>query len=74
MLSIDKFGNTSSASIATALTKYYGDDNDGVVKAMLCGFGIGLSWGAVSVEIEKKDILPLIQTDEYFDDGYEFDD
>lgn len=70
ILSIDKFGNTSSASIATALTKYYGDENEGTVKAMMCGFGIGLSWGAVSAEIEKKDILPLIQTDEYFEDGY----
>lgn len=71
LLSIDKFGNTSSASIATALTKHYGDDNDGSVKAMLCGFGIGLSWGAVSIELEKSDILPLLMTDEYFDDGYE---
>ncbi len=71
LVSIDKFGNTSSASIATALTKYYGDENEGTIKAMMCGFGIGLSWGAVSAEIEKKDVLPLIQTDEYYDDGYE---
>lgn len=70
LISIDKFGNTSSASIATALTKYYGEDNEGVVKVMMCGFGIGLSWGAVSAEIKKENILPLIQTDEYFDDGY----
>lgn len=70
LLSIDKFGNTSSASIVTALTKYYGEENEGTVKAMMCGFGIGLSWGAVSAEIEKKDILPLIMTDVYFDDGY----
>lgn len=71
LVSIDKFGNTSSASIATALTKYYGGETEGSAKVMLCGFGIGLSWGAVSAEIEKKDILPLIQTDEYFDDGIE---
>ena len=74
LLSIDKFGNTSSASIATALTKYYGDENDGVIKALMCGFGIGLSWGVVSAEIKKENILPLIQTDEYFDDGYEDED
>ncbi len=72
LLSIDKFGNTSSASIVTALTKYYGEETEGSVKAMMCGFGIGLSWGAVSAKIEKKDILPLIETDEFFDDGYEY--
>ena len=71
LISIDKFGNTSSASIATALTKYYGEENDGAIKAMLCGFGVGLSWGVVSMTMDKKDILPLINTDEYFDDGFE---
>ncbi len=70
LIAIDQFGNTTSASIATALTKHYGEDEDGRIRAMLCGYGIGLSWGAVSMEMNKKDILPLILTDEYFDDGY----
>lgn len=72
LISIDEFGNTSSASIATALTKYYGeDDSEGTIKAMLCGFGIGLSWGCATIELAKKDILPLIKTDDYYDDGCE---
>lgn len=71
LISIDKFGNTSSASIATALVKHYGNENDGIINAMMCGFGIGLSWGVVSAEIKKENILPLIQTEEFFDDGYE---
>lgn len=70
LIAIDQFGNTTSASIATALTKYYGEDIDGKICAMLCGYGIGLTWGAVSMEMDKKDILPLIFTDECFDDGY----
>lgn len=70
LVAIDQFGNTTSASIATALTKRYGEEQNGRIRAMLCGFGIGLSWGAISMEMDKEDILPLIQTDEYFDDGY----
>lgn len=70
LIAIDQFGNTTSASIATALVKYYGGEEDGRIFAMLCGYGIGLSWGAVSMEMDKRDILPLILTDEYFDDGY----
>ena len=70
LIAIDKFGNTTSASIATAMTKRYGEEESGRVHAMLCGYGVGLSWGAVHMEMNKKDILPLILTDEYFDDGY----
>lgn len=70
LISINQFGNTASASIATALTKHYGEDNNGRLRAMLCGYGIGLSWGAISMEMDRRDILPLILTDEYFDDEY----
>lgn len=70
LIAIDEFANTTSVSIAAALTKHYGAEGEGRVHAMLCGYGTGLSWGAVSMEMNKKDILPLIQTDEYFEDGY----
>ena len=71
LISIDKFGNTSSASISTALTQHYGRDNTmDSIKVLLCGYGVGLAWGVVSTEICINDILPLILTDEYFDDGY----
>lgn len=70
LVSIDEFANTSSASIPTALTKYYGNDNSGkTIKALMCGFGVGLSWGIIAAEINANDILPLTQTDDFFDDG-----
>ena len=68
--SIHKYGNTSSASIPNSLIYNYGDDNDGILHCLLCGFGVGLSWSAVDCYIEKKDILPQCYSDEYFDDGY----
>lgn len=36
----------------------------------MCGFGIGLSWSTVDCFIDTNDILPLVHTDEYFNDGY----
>lgn len=45
LIAIDQFGNTTSASIATALVKHYGEEADGRIHAMLCGYGIGLTWG-----------------------------
>ena len=71
LLGLDEFGNTSSASIPLALVKKYGDESrDEIIRAMLCGFGIGLSWSTVDCVINTKDILPLVKTDDYFEDGF----
>lgn len=69
-VSIDKFGNTSSVSIPLTIAHEYGDDDSDSKKRFLtCGFGIGLSWAAVDFSIAPKDILPIIYTNEWFDDG-----
>ena len=74
LVSIDEFGNTSSASIPISLVKEYGDVNENKdIRALMCGFGVGLSWSTVDAYINVNDILPLVHTDESFDDGYDFD-
>ena len=69
--SIDVFGNTSSASIPTALVRNLADSSNGKKRFLLSGYGIGLSWSAVDCYIDEKDIFGLVQTDEYFEDGYQ---
>lgn len=74
LVSIDEFGNTSSASIPISLVKEYGRVNSGKdIRALMCGFGVGLSWSTVDAYINIDDILPLVHTDESFDDGYGFE-
>lgn len=68
-MTIDKYGNTSSVSIPITLCDYYGEQKAGRKKCMLLGFGIGLSWGVSYVTIDTNDILPVIMTDDYFEDG-----
>ena len=46
---LDRFGNTSCASIPLALVT--SPIVHGPHKAVLCGFGVGLSWGAMAFEI-----------------------
>ena len=71
LVSIDKYGNTSSASIPLTLVNEYGEQEDGrQINALMCGFGVGLSWGIVAAKIEPREILPIIHSDEYFEDGY----
>lgn len=75
LVSMNKFANTSSSSIPITLVNEYGDNGeDKTINALCCGFGVGLSWSTVALPIEVKDILPLVHTDEYFEDGYPLDD
>lgn len=52
-LSINKFGNTSSASVPLTLVSELRDKlTAGPVKLFLSAFGIGLSWGSVIMETD----------------------
>lgn len=63
---IEKYGNNSSSSVPIVLSDKYGSLTDvGEQKVLLCGFGAGLSWGALSTSIKPNDILPITFTDYY---------
>ncbi len=68
--SIEKFGNTSSASIPNTMVYHFGDESEGQIRCMMCGYGVGLAWSAVDCLVNKEDVMPLVQTDEFFEDGY----
>lgn len=75
LLSMNKFGNTSSASIPITLVNEYGKNSEGLeINALCSGFGVGLSWGTAGLKLDTSDILPLVFTDEYFKDGYNLND
>jgi 3-oxoacyl-[acyl-carrier-protein] synthase-3 len=68
--SIDRYANTSAASIPLCFVKKYGEvDESQRLKALVCGYGVGLSWAAGIITLDAHDVLPIIETDEYFDDG-----
>ena len=46
--SLSKYGNTNGASIPVTISHYFNNENLPKDKeVILCGFGVGLSWGAV---------------------------
>jgi 3-oxoacyl-[acyl-carrier-protein] synthase III len=60
--SLKNFGNTSSATIPLTLTTELNSElNDKNFKAVLCGFGVGLSWGSVLVQLDHIVCPPLIE-------------
>lgn len=75
LVSLNRFGNTSSSSIPITLVDKYGDlQEDRTINALCCGFGVGLSWSTIALPIHVKDIYPLVHTDEYYVDGYPHDE
>ena len=68
-LCLDRYGNTSAPAVTMALCDRYGEERGGEIKTMFCCFGVGLSWGVASARISVDDILPIIETDEIFEEG-----
>lgn len=67
--SLEEFGNTSGTSVPLTVCynrNKFGDRKN--VKFFFCGFGVGLSWGIIYTEIPTENILPVIITDEHYDD------
>lgn len=70
-VSLDRFGNTSGASIPlTLVDKYGGSAEKREIRILASGFGIGLSWGVLGGSLNTGDILPLTYGTDHYDDGY----
>ena len=71
---LDRYGNTSGASVPLSIVDKYGDCNeDKEVNLLTSSFGIGLSWGVVGFKINVRDILPITESHDTYDDGYSDD-
>lgn len=69
-LCLDRFGNTSAPAIPLVLCDTYGSvDENKELRVLACGFGVGLSWGVCSLTINPKDVFPIVETDEIFEEG-----
>ncbi len=61
-LSLDEFGNTSCASIPVTLTTRLADKlQSDKVHVLACGFGVGLSWGAVFFRTDNIIVSKLVE-------------
>lgn len=69
-VTLDRYGNTSGASAILSLCDRYGEDKSGkTIKVMACGFGIGISLGTTSFEINTDDILPILEDNGIYENG-----
>jgi 3-oxoacyl-[acyl-carrier-protein] synthase-3 len=68
-ISIDRFGNTNSATIPLTIADACAGIPDRNIKILLNGFGVGLSWGVMNTEINTRVCLPIVYTDDYYKEG-----
>lgn len=69
-VSLREYGNTDGASVPVGIVDLCGKlPERKKLKLITSGFGIGLSWGVVSFELDTADVLPMIVTDDYYADG-----
>lgn len=69
-ISLGDYGNTASCSIPLTIVDTFGEDRGAKPqKLLLAGFGAGLAWGVVSVHLSPKDVLPLYESDEVYEEG-----
>lgn len=60
LYSLEEFGNTSSASIPLTITHNLKSD-ESYKKILACGFGVGLSWGTATFELDNQCFLDTIE-------------
>ncbi len=69
-ISLEKYGNTDGASIPITIVDLCEKIKEKRKLSLITsGFGIGLSWGVVSFDIESSDVLPMIITDDFYEEG-----
>ena len=69
-ISLDQYGNTGGISIPLTLCSEFGHaEENRSFRTLMCGFGIGLSWGVSNWTIETASVYPVIKTDYCYKEG-----
>ena len=61
--SLADYGNTSSASIPLTIVSQLAERAKQPARWLFSGFGVGLSWGCVSLQTDHLVCPPVIETD-----------
>ena len=71
-VSLDRYGNTGGVSVPLTICDAYGNTKNigqRKLKVLMCGFGIGLSWGVTSLEINTDCVFPIETTRDFYKEG-----
>ncbi|WP_175998604.1 3-oxoacyl-ACP synthase III family protein [Burkholderia stabilis] len=58
---VDGIGNTNSTSIPLLLSRRHEEDDEARRSVVMCGFGVGLAWGALLADLSKTRVLAPVE-------------
>jgi len=67
---VEQLANTNGASVTLTMVDAYANANNGPLRLLVSAFGIGLSWGTVSMELDPSVIVPMLTTSSLFEDDF----
>lgn len=74
-VTLDRYANTNGVSIPLSICDYFEHHPEcGEKNILTLGFGVGLSIGVASLVINSCCVLPIIKSDEVYDDGIYYKD
>jgi 3-oxoacyl-[acyl-carrier-protein] synthase-3 len=69
-INVDKYGNCSGSSIPLLIVdKIKTEAENGRIRLLASGFGVGLSWGVMDLTLEHINIPDIIYSNEYYKEG-----
>ena len=69
-ISMDIYGNTSVTSIPLTICDACERQKlEGDIRLLCSGFGVGLSWGIITMLVNAKNCLPIFYSNDYYTDG-----
>lgn len=68
-ISLERYGNSGGISIPLTLCANFGGTAQGRRRLFMSGFGIGLSWGVTSLELDMERVFPVVKTKDWYVEG-----
>lgn len=69
-INVDKYGNCSGSSIPLLIVdKLKTEAENGRIRLLTSGFGVGLSWGVMDLTLDRITIPDIMYSNEYYTEG-----
>lgn len=67
---LDHLGNTSGASTTLTMVDAYANSQKSPLRLLISSFGVGLSWGVVSLSLDPAVIAPMVTCSNRFEEDF----
>lgn len=67
---VERLGNTNGASVSLTMVDAYAGRDAGPLHLLVSAFGVGLSWGVVSLSLDPAVVVPMVTCSNRFEEDF----